>query len=507
MIITGFNPTVDDLETTYLSQSYNLGVTSIEVKNNQQFSNNTRIQIGAPGLASTEIVTCSTPNADGSTLPISATLFAHEADAPVYLLQFDQVQFYRSTTGIDGAYSLLSTQNLDVTNGNLQTLYNDLTANIGDYYELAMYNSLTTVTSAFSNPIPGITGWARNQCGYIIGQILTEINDQNEQNITRAEILGYFNEVNDDLLQQVVKPYNFLLKREVFPRVAGSNFIDWPVDSFGNNAMWKFDHMDYNYVNSATNPVTDVTYTVEEAPSLEYFRNRFNQNLSYTAAPSSLTLGLGAGGTLSTASTYFYVVTATYPESPESGPSPEESATPITGDQTIVLSWPAVPGATGYNVYRGLASGGELLLVSVTGTTYNDNNTATVGSQVPPSTNQDDYVRMIALNEAEQQFDYYPASLTSSTSVWYLYYYSFFTQLSSEGDTIQTPTPRIYKLYAKAMYYLKRSVSEPAYLQQSTTHMNNYTIEKARYKGQDRRSVGKARRFVGQSRTNKSFNY
>jgi hypothetical protein len=220
-----------------------------------------------------------------------------------------------------------------------------------------------------------------------------------------------------------------------------------------------------------------------------------------------LTLGLAAGGTLSTANTYFYVVTATYPESPESGPSPEESAQVITGDQTIVLSWPAVTGATGYNIYRGLSSGGELLLVSVTGTTYSDNNTATVGTQVPPSTNQDDYVRMITLNEAEQQFDYYPASLTSSTAVWYLYYYSFFTQLTSEGNTIQTPTPRIYKLYAKAMYYLKRSVSEPAYLQQSTVHMNNYNVEKARYKGQDRRSVGKARRFVGQSRTNKSYNY
>ena len=395
MIVSAFNPTVDDLETTYLAQSYTLGVTSVEVKNNQEFGANQRIQIGASGLASTEIVTTGTPNANGTTLPISATLFPHEADAPVYLLQFDQVQFYLSTTGINGTYTLLATQNLDVTNENLQTNYNDLTSVSGYYYEIAMYNSISTVTSAFSDPIPAVTGWARNQVGHLVDEILEEINDKTEQNISRSELIGYFNEVNDDLLLQVAKPYKFQMKREVFSRVAGANSLAYPTD------MWKFSHMDYNYVDNTTSPVTNTTYTVETVP-LTYFRNRHLSN-------------------------------------------------------------------------------------------END------------STTQNDTVQEMCLNDFTQQFDYYPASLTSSTAVWYCYYWVELSELASEGDVLITPTPRIYKLYAMYKYYLKRSVTEPAYMANSQEFNKQYTMEKIRYKSQDRTDQGTPRRFESEGWVRKSF--
>lgn len=396
MIIQAFNPSVDELETTYLSQSYSAGVTSIETKNNQQFLANSRIQIGAPGLAYTEIVTVSgSPNANGTTLLIGATLYSHEADSPIYLLQFDQVQFYRSTNGINGTYTLLGTVNLDVTNDNFQTNYNDLTTATGYYYEIAMYNSVSTVTSAFSDPIPAVTGWARNQVGYLVDEILEEIADKTEQLITRGELISYFNEVNDDLLMQVVKPYKFLMQREAFSRVAGANSLNYPSN------MWKFSHMDYNYVDNTTTPVTNTTYTVEVVP-LTYFRNRHLSN-------------------------------------------------------------------------------------------END------------ATTQDDTVQEMCLNDFTNQFDYYPASLTSSNAVWYCYYYEQLTQFSSEGNVIQTPTPRIYKLYALYKYYLKRAVNEPAYMALSQEHNKQYTMEKIRYKSQDRTDVGTPRRFESEGWVRKSF--
>jgi hypothetical protein len=395
MVIRTFNPDTADLEKTFLAQSYNLGVSSVEVKNNQELSNNLRIQIGEAGMSTTEIVTCGTPAADGTTLPISATLFSHNADDPVYVLNFDQVQFYRSTTGVNGTYTLVATVNLDVTNEGLETSYNDLTSVAGYYYKTAMYNSVSTVTSAFSDPLPAVSGWARNQVGYIIDQCYEEITDMTEDLLSRDEMIGYFNEVNDDLIMQVVRPYSFLYTRIALPRVAGSNTIAWPTN------FWKFDRMDYNYVDNTTTPVTNTTYTVEVV-GIEYFRNRHVTN-------------------------------------------------------------------------------------------END------------STTQDDMVQEMCLDEAMNTFNYYPYSLTSSGAVWYLYYWQTFTQLTSEANVIQTPTPRIYKLYAEYKFYLKRSVTNPTYGTISANYYQQYTMEKMRYKSQDRRDAGTPRRFENEGWVRRSY--
>jgi len=395
MVISTFNPDTSDLEKTFLAQSYNSGVTSITVSNNQLISNNNRIQLGEAGMSTTEIVTAGTPAADGITVPVGATLFSHNADDPVYILQFDQVQFYRSTTGVSGVYTLVATVNLDVTNEGLETSYNDLTSQAGYYYQTAMYNSVTTVTSAYSDPLPAVTGWARNQVGYLVDQIYTEITDLTEDLLSRDEMIGYFNEVNDDLMMGVVRPYNFLRTRIVLPRVAGANSIAYPSN------FWKFDHMDYNFVNNTTSPVTNNTYTVEVV-DLTYFRNRH-----------------------------------------------------ITNENDV--------------------------------------------------TTQDDTVQELCINETMQEFDYYPFSATSSPAVWYLYYWQTFTPLVSEANIIQTPTPRIYKLYAEYKYYLKRSATNPNYMQLSTNYYQQYTMEKMHIKQQDRIDAGTPRRFENEGWVRKSY--
>lgn len=509
MIITLQNPTVDGLEKTYLSQSYNFGTATIEVKNNQQFSSSQRILIGEPGLAYTEVVTTGTVGANGTTIAIGTTLYAHEADTPIYLLQFDQGKFYRSTTGINGTYTLLPNNpvNLDFTSEDLSTTYNDNSSAAGYYYKMTVYNSVTAVESAFTDPIPAITGWARNQAGYLIEQVYTELSDANEENLTRDELIGYMNEVNDDLMQQVVKPYNFLYSRQAFARVAGSNTLAWPVDFSGNNAMWKFDRMDYNYVDNTTTPVTNTTSTVSIV-DLPYFRNRWIYNNSTTATPTNLTATLASGGSLTVNTPYYYVVTAVYPAGGETPASLQAQAIPITANRSVALSWTGVPGVNNYNIYRGFNSGGEALLTSVTGTIYTDTGSLITGSQFPPTTSNtnDDVIQEMAVDESQQTFNYYPASLTSSPTVFYLYYYSFFTEITSEGDVIQTPSPKIYKHYISYKYYLKKAVTEPNYLTIANKHQQDYVFERARYKSQDRRDVGTARSFHNAGWVRKSYN-
>lgn len=510
MIITLQNPTIDGLEKTYLSQSYNFGTTSIEVKNNQQFSGNQRVLLGEPGLAYSEVVTTGNPGVNGTTIPISTTLYSHEADTPVYLLQFDQAKFYKSTTGINGTYVLLPNCpiNLDFTSEDLETVYNDNNAVTGNYYQITVYNSITDIESAFTDPIPAITGWARNQAGYLIDQMYEELSDVNEDNLTRDEMYGYINEVNDDLIMQVVRPYNFLYTRQVFGREGGANTLAWPVDDAGNNAMWKFDRMDYNYVDNTTTPTTNVTSTVPVV-DIAYFRNRWIQNTSNPAIPSGVTIGLANGGNLVVGKTYYYVVTAIYAAGGESNQSSEVSATCGGSNQSIVLTWTGVTQPSGYRVYRGTASGAEALLTTLSASTltFTDNGTLSQGTQSPPApiNTQDDVVQEMCLDESQHTFNYFPASATSSNAVWYLYYWSFFNEISSEGDIIQTPSPKIYKHYISYKYYLKKSVTDPAYMVTAKQHQGDYVFERARMKSQDRRDAGTPRRFGNEGWVRKSF--
>jgi hypothetical protein len=96
-----------------------------------------------------------------------------------------------------------------------------------------------------------------------------------------------------------------------------------------------------------------------------------------TGTPSS------TGGSLATG-TYFYKVTALNATG-ETVPSGEISV-PVTGPTgSVALSWNAVPGATGYRVYRGTASGGQNVFYTSGATSFTDTGAAgTAGS--PPAT-------------------------------------------------------------------------------------------------------------------------
>jgi hypothetical protein len=399
MLITTFNPTVEDLEKTYLSDPTSAGITSISVRNNDRFAANDRIMIGEMGQEKTEVVTVSAISG-GTNITCGATVFSHEADTPIYKLRFDQVKIYRASS-LTSSYSLLTTLSLDVDNADLSTIYDDITGTSNNYYKTSAYHSISTLESALSDPIQG-SGWRRNQVGYIVDEILREVSDTNEVHVTRLELLGYFNDVNDDLTINVSKPYDFLHTRTTLTRTANINYINFPVDSYGDPVMWKFDRMDYNFTDSTTSPATDLTTTIKVYPS-EEFRN-------------------------------------------------------IYSDNTI--------------------------------------SSTTVSDKTPVA---------MTLDTAVSRFRFSHPATTTLANVFYLYYWKFFTRISSEGNVIETPTAKIYKLYCKAMYYQKRSLLNPALASISQNLTTQYNIEKSKYKGVDRKDKGTPRAFRPQSRIVKGF--
>lgn len=402
MLIPVVNPETTEYEKSYLMNPYSVGVTSIDVKNNDRFAANYRIMIGEMGQEKTEVVTVSAINANGTGVTIGATVFPHSADDPVYVLQFDQVKYYRSTTGATGTYSLIAGTpvNLDVDNANLQTIFDDTAGVSTNYYKVSMYHSISTLESALSDAIPG-GGFTRRQVGNIIDEILQEVSDPNQVHITRGELIGYFNDVNDDLLTNVHKPYDFLHTRTTLARVAGQNYLAFPTDSNGYQSMWAFDRMDYEFTDSTTTPVTDNTYTLKVWPEAE-FRNTFQNN------------------------------------------------------------------------------------------TFS-------------STNESDQITDISLDTAVDRFRINPAPLTNAGAAFYLYYWKYFTQIDSEGDVIETPTPKIYKLYAKMMYYQKRAIADVTLSNTAQAFASQYAAEKARYKTIDRKDAGTPRDFRPMTDTMRNY--
>lgn len=294
MRIPVFNPDVTHYEKSYLANPYSVGVTSIVVKNANRFAANQRVMIGEMGTENAEIVTVSAVNADNMTLTIGATLYAHSSDEPVTVMVFDQVRYYRSTDGGTN-YSIITTVDMDVDNADLETLYDDVSGLTSYYYKFTFYHSISTLESGDSDVIKG-SGWRRRQAGYIIDEFLQEVSDPQELHVTRGELLGWFGDVNDDLTTNVSKPYSFLHTRTTLTRTANRNYIDFPTDANGDQTMWKFDRMDYNFTDTATDPDTDNTSTIKVFPQDE-FRNLYTDN---TITATSVSDGKPAAMTLDT---------------------------------------------------------------------------------------------------------------------------------------------------------------------------------------------------------------
>lgn len=267
MVIAAPNPSTDELEKSYLTQAYSSGTTTLTVQNANRFAANDRLLLGTMGHEGSEVVTLSAVNADGQTLTTGATKFPHAIDDVVIQLRFDQVKFYRSTTGSGGAYALLAAVDMDVDNDTLTTYYDDTAGLTTYYYKSALYNSQSTLEAAASAIVSG-GGYTRNQVGKLIDDFLDEIGDPDDTQGITSRILVWLNSCSDDLITRTKRPYEFLHTRSVLGTTAGNETIDLPT------AMWKFDDFEYIYTPDVN---TNVDYMVRRIP-YEEFRDRTRDN-------------------------------------------------------------------------------------------------------------------------------------------------------------------------------------------------------------------------------------
>lgn len=287
MKLTVANPLTTNLEKSYLTSSYSAGVTTININNNDRFLPSQKIMVGEMGHERTEVVTISTVTSPGTTFTLtgSGLVFAHDADTPVYVLKYDRVHFYRSVTGITGAYTLLADVAMDVDNANLSTIYDDTAGLTAYYYEVSFYGTYDTTETSLSDPIPG-TGYPRGTAGYLINEVFAELGDMTQQNMSVDETINLINEVNDDLISQSRRPYRFLKTSQLlnitggnprvslptnltkFDRMLYTNVFDQRTDSYRRISM---DEMEYINYDNTTIPTDQMLYIAIDESTNELF--------------------------------------------------------------------------------------------------------------------------------------------------------------------------------------------------------------------------------------------
>ena len=158
--------------------------------------------------------------------------------------------------------------------------------------------------------------------------------------------------------------------------------------------------------------VKELTYTVHVDPYSGWDSNTLRGGSVWFAEGGAVTLPSGISGTVPTVNTatvnapvisgvpsttggslaigtYYWVVTATTALG-ETTASNEITATTTTATSQNVVSWTAVPGATGYKLYRGTAAGVENKLINTigSGATVTSTDSGAAGTTAsPPTTN------------------------------------------------------------------------------------------------------------------------
>lgn len=190
--------------------------------------------------------------------------------------------------------------------------------------------------------------------------------------------LAFLNEANnlwvvrataaDALYGSVLLQKKGISTPNLYPVAAGVN----NPDAFDFSAVW----------NGSTAPTDNLAlfYAVGPGSYSDALKIEVvSKNLATPTAPT--VASVGTGGTL-TAATYSYKVTARNSVG-ETLASTAGSVIIAAGTTNVAnLTWPAVPGATSYSVY-GRTSGSELLIATVTTTTYSDTGAITPAGALP----------------------------------------------------------------------------------------------------------------------------
>jgi hypothetical protein len=192
---------------TFLTVNTASGATTLTVKNLTSFVDNQIIVIGEFANEGAEIATINgTPSSATITLD-SATTFPHSASSPVIVIDFDQVEFSHTTT-TTGSKTVLSTVNMVVDTPDF-TRYNDTTYTTG-YYFIRFKNSITSLFSDYSDPIP-VAGYGLWTARSIIDDALSQINKTTSETLSDSFAFQQIDNCQTEALSEY-KRWSFMQK-------------------------------------------------------------------------------------------------------------------------------------------------------------------------------------------------------------------------------------------------------------------------------------------------------
>lgn len=267
MIIAAHNPETDTLEKTYLSSLVSADDTVLAVKNSDNFAAGDRVLVGEMGGENSEIRSVTAVDANETGITVDALDFDHNADTPIYRLEYDKIRFYRRTD-INGAPILMTTLDIDVDNEEKVTRWDDTTSASTYFYQTAFYNSVDLEESDLSDPIQA-TGYDPDTIGSIVDEVVRRVRDTGYTVLSFDEYLDVANEVGQDLMTQAQKPYRFTRRTVTLNTVAGQNYIDLPAD------LWKFERVTVGLVTGGTTSFKPRTPLTEQSFMQRYDNSQY----------------------------------------------------------------------------------------------------------------------------------------------------------------------------------------------------------------------------------------
>jgi hypothetical protein len=230
-----------EMPQTYLTGDTASGVGSITVKNITGFAVNQILLIGELGNEGTEKIKTHTSTAPtGFTITLAAnTIYPHSAGTPIRVMLYDQVKIYSAPTET-GTKTLLAT--VDITVDCDYTYYNDTLPTTG-YYFSQFYNTVSTASSSYTDPIP-TGGYTVLSARLLIDNALEMINKEGSPLLNDTFAFHQINNCQEETLREF-KRWSFL---QIFDYnlghlLTGQWKVSMPTDcdnQFSNKSIWNF---------------------------------------------------------------------------------------------------------------------------------------------------------------------------------------------------------------------------------------------------------------------------
>jgi len=223
------NPSLADLQYTFLSSPASAGDTILKVASGKNFKKNDILLIGDYGAESSEIAYVSAttdPTVSQITLA-SALQFSHSVNTPVRLMPYDKFRIYIS---YDNGVSFNLADTIPVQVDSTETVYIS-TASSTAQFKVASFNSITDVEGALSEALLG-AGLDFDAAGTIIDRVYDIYNDPNKEFIPDSQtIMNYLNEGYADLWTRIAEiEGNYLMTFKDISVVSGTDTYDLPTD-------------------------------------------------------------------------------------------------------------------------------------------------------------------------------------------------------------------------------------------------------------------------------------